>query len=354
VEFLSGAASAAAVVAPGALDLSDAVPDGRAVTIRADALALRGLVVDEALTQAFVTGAAPGSAAAGKALAELAFLAVDRQVEGAPTGAVVVLPRGWDPGEASPQGLLELLGSCNWVSLESLDAAIGREAAPTVSPAVASAVQTGPSAPALTKLTQAAEQIQALAGVTDDPVGFARGHLTGLLAPLAVTADATEREALAATALELADHTLAQVKVVTGSEVNLISDDGRVPIVVSNDLAVPVSELTVALRPNTQALRADQTATVSIASGGSATARLPVHAVANGSFTVQVELLGPDGHLIGPPSTLTMRVRAEWETVGTWAMAGVFAVILGFGIFRTVGKRRADARRRLTVIPEER
>jgi hypothetical protein len=154
------------------------------------------------------------------------------------------------------------------------------------------------------------------------------------------TPDGTARAKAAQTALADAATALPPLQVVAGSELNLISEDGMVPVVVENQSNVAVSGLVVKLTAQTNAIRVDEVADLDLRPGQSATARVPVHALANGVFEVRVDLLDPDGALVAAPASMTMRVRAEWENVGTAAVGGLLALVLVWGVISTARKRR--------------
>jgi hypothetical protein len=192
-------------------------------------------------------------------------------------------------------------------------------------------------------LATLATSLEAFAALTPDPSEILLEHGPTLLAPLGTQAlEAADLDAAYQAARDQTAAVVSQVEPVIGSEVNLISDDGRVPVTVHNASKVAIKGLTVELRPKTIALRVEGTATVDIPAGKTATARIPVHALANGQFDVDVVLSNALGQQVGTSARLNMRIRAEWEFVGTIVMAGLFAAALTIGIVRTVRKHRRD------------
>jgi hypothetical protein len=165
------------------------------------------------------------------------------------------------------------------------------------------------------------------------------------LVPLSnATREGAPRSAAARTALAGASTALPPVQVVAGSEVNLISEDGMVPVVVENQSNAAVYGLVVKLTAQTHAIRIPDGAQLDLSPGQSATARIPVHALANGVFKVRVELLDQGGEPVTAPTSMTMRVRAEWENVGTGIVLGLLAVVFVFGVVSTARKRRRAKR----------
>ncbi|GMA33074.1 hypothetical protein GCM10025875_30660 [Litorihabitans aurantiacus] len=70
---------------------------------------------------------------------------------------------------------------------------------------------------------------------------------------------------------------------------------------------------------------------------------VPMVAVANGRTRVDVSVTSPDGVVIGVGETFDLRVRAEWETVGTGIVAAALGLLLVVGLVRTVRRGRRDA-----------
>jgi len=89
-----------------------------------------------------------------------------------------------------------------------------------------------------------------------------------------------------------------------------------------------------------------------VAAGEQATVRVPVRSVANGDVTIEVALLSPEGRPVAPSSSFGVRVRAEWENVGTGVVAALLGVGLVAGIVRTVRRGRAGTRLDAADVPE--
>lgn len=67
---------------------------------------------------------------------------------------------------------------------------------------------------------------------------------------------------------------------------------------------------------------------------------IPVHAVGSGNVDVDVVLYSPSGAVVGTGGDMQVRVRADWETVGTAVVAGVLVVLLVIGLIRTARRGR--------------
>jgi hypothetical protein len=139
------------------------------------------------------------------------------------------------------------------------------------------------------------------------------------------------------------------VTVMSGSSLNLISETGRFPLGLRNDLPQPAT-VQVAVQPQSSLLLIDRTETVTIPAESETQVRIPFHAVGSGDVDVSVALLAPDGTPIGPPQELTVRVRADWENVGTAVVAALLALAFVIGIVRTI-RRGQTARRGAGTTP---
>ena len=121
------------------------------------------------------------------------------------------------------------------------------------------------------------------------------------------------------------------------SVINLIDKTAQLPISVSNgwDQAVSVR---LKLTPTDTRLQFDPVETLTIAPHSIGQFRIPVKAVGSGDVQVTVQLTNPEGQSIGTPETIRVRVRAEWESTGTYIVAGLLAAVLVFGIVRRIVK----------------
>ncbi len=89
---------------------------------------------------------------------------------------------------------------------------------------------------------------------------------------------------------------------------------------------------------------AREAVTVTVPANGEATVRIPVHGVQSADVVTTVELLTPDGVTVDDATTMTVRVRAEWEGIGTAVVGGLLALGLVVGLFRTIRRGRGRGR----------
>ncbi|MDR2347856.1 MAG: DUF6049 family protein [Bifidobacteriaceae bacterium] len=298
---------------------------------------------DQRLTDALLNP--PTGLGVNQVLADLAFAAQRSQLTEQPASLLVTLPRGWEPGAAATLGLLNTLVSAPWVEQTALASLLNEPGG--ASPALTGAANSpGPPQSDLDTLLERIGHDTAFASLTEQPGDYLARTLPPLLVPLSNTVrEGAARTAAARTAVTDAATALRPVQVVAGSDVNLISEDGMVPVVVKNQSNEAVHGLVVKLTAQTQAIRIPGDARLDLSPGQSVTARVPVHALANGVFEVRVELLDQAGAPITAPTSMTMRVRAEWENVGTVIVGGLLALVLVFGLISTIRKRRAAKRR---------
>ncbi|ROR72949.1 DUF6049 family protein [Bogoriella caseilytica] len=127
--------------------------------------------------------------------------------------------------------------------------------------------------------------------------------------------------------------------VLESSTLNVVSTSAVMPVNLSNSLPVP-AHVVVELDPSDQRLQVDETVELSVPAQGQITAQVPVRAVGSGDVTLNVHLLSPAGVPVGVEQEMAVRVRADWETVGTAVIAGVLAVMLVIGLVRTVRRGR--------------
>ncbi|GAA4425594.1 hypothetical protein GCM10023169_23370 [Georgenia halophila] len=140
----------------------------------------------------------------------------------------------------------------------------------------------------------------------------------------------------------------SQLVALESSPVNVINSSAELPVHVRNDLPSEVT-VGVALDPSDDRLQVDGPVSVTVPASSQATVEVPVRAVGSGNVTAAVQLLDADGEPVGTPSELQVRVRADWESVGTTVAAVVLGLMLVIGLTRTVRR----GRRMKPAAPEE-
>ena len=115
----------------------------------------------------------------------------------------------------------------------------------------------------------------------------------------------------------------------------LINHSGDLPVTVANDLPVP-ARVQVELRPQDPRLRAGDPVEAVLEPGTVTTVRVPVEAVANGNVDLEVQVLTAEGEPVGQGASFMVRVRADWEDIGTAVVAELLSVGFVIGMVRTI------------------
>jgi hypothetical protein len=176
----------------------------------------------------------------------------------------------------------------------------------------------------------------------EDPESVVGDADRELLAPISVRwrANPLGRSTVLQTSVAETQRLRTAVSVQPAGVVNLISSSGGLPVQVENGLGQPVT-IQVGLRPGDARLVAEHSITVTVQPGGQALVQVPVHAVQSGALDVTVVLQTLDGAVVDDSTHFTVRVRAEWEGVGTAVAAGLLALALVLGLVRTIRRGRA-------------
>lgn len=323
-------------------DVTLLVPDARLSA----ALAGGRVVVDEAVGTDRPSTVTPATAAQD-VLAELAVITRERPNDS--RHVLATLPRDWAPDVDVAAAQLAALESAPWVRLQPVSALIGL-ADPEIDRGTlpARAVE-GTEIPGseITALTSAIERRQELVGMLTDPVAALGDVELELLAPLSVAwrADPDGRAALVDRGRAQTSALADAVSVTATSEdgINVLSTSADLPVNVANALPEPIT-VSVRLRPDDSRLRPDDAVPVTIPAESQVLVRIPVHAVQSADVSVTVEVLTPDGAVVDDETSFLVRVRAEWEGIGTAILGTLLAIGLVIGIVRTIRRGRTARR----------
>lgn len=323
-------------------------------------------------------------------LAELAVVTRERPSDS--RHLLATLPRDWAPDPDVVDAQLSALDAAPWVRLETVAALVGApdpdvdrgtlpDGSATGTPDTADTADTdgtagtadsdgtagaddpagadGPADPAGSTVDAAeippaelraiADEVllrQRLATVVPSPDALLGDTDLELLAPVSVAwrAEPTARSLLVARAQALTQGLRDGVVVEPGSTVNLISATGGLPVRLTNHLPQDAT-VQVTLRPGDSRLRADDAVTTTVPAGGEQTVQVPVHAIQSADVDVAVEVRTPTGDLLDDDTVMLVRVRADWEGIGTAVIAGVLALGMVIGLVRAVRRGRTTGRR---------
>jgi len=355
--LLARQGTTAAVGAPGLLGPVDRAGTASATgrtTVSTEDGSVVVLVPDAGLVKALVepVGSTPATVAQ-RLLAETAVIAREESTE--LRHLVIALPREWHPDPQLAGAQLDALEAAPWIDttsvstlLGSLDPSVDRAPLPT-----RSADEEMLDEDLVASLAERFAFARDFAPVLTDPETFLAQQAAQLLAPTAVAwrADPAGRADLAARVIEEARARTVGLSVVEGSDISFVAREGSVPVTVDNALAAE-ARVMVELRPDSGVLVAKEPVEAVVPPGEQATVWVPVQSVANGDVTIEVALLSPDGAPVAPTSSFTVRVRADWENVGTWIVTGLLAIGFVAGIVRTVRRGKTSTRVDAADVPE--
>ncbi|MDT3766765.1 DUF6049 family protein [Gleimia hominis] len=130
--------------------------------------------------------------------------------------------------------------------------------------------------------------------------------------------------------------------VARSAPINLLDSKTSLPITVSNKLA-DTANVTVTATTLDPRLRLGGAQKTQVAGRTAKLVRIPTEGIGSGNVKVRVSLTNPQGKALHPPREIVVRVRAGWESKGTFAIGAALAVLLVIGVVRSIrGGRRAS------------
>lgn len=262
------------------------------------------------------------------------------------SGVTSVLPRSW-----SEQA--QLLGDV----LRSLGGTVRLQSGVDILDSVADAPQTTITAERtqgaddelapLSAVATARSDAELLASISADPQRVRDGYLEriGSLSSQGLEHDDDWASAVQATTDD-ATTQLAKVAITSTTNVTLVSGSSQIPVAVRNDTSQPVT-VQVRVAPSSGRVVTDSPVPLTIDAHTSATAQVPVRAIANGSVTLNISITNDAGDRIGEIVARPMDVQAQWESIGLAIATGAVALLFGFGVFRSVMRAHRERRGRL-------
>jgi hypothetical protein len=144
---------------------------------------------------------------------------------------------------------------------------------------------------------------------------------------------------------------ITSVKLEQGSDMALLAAHANVKIAVSNALPYAVN-VRVTVDPQGPILRVLESRLITVEPESTATASIPVEAVANGQVTVLTSIASPTGVPLDSGHA-SVAVHAEWEGIGTLIVVVVLVLIFVAGLLRLIVMRRRARRARDEGEPDE-
>jgi len=311
----------------------------------------RALVADAGVSTALrnATGAATEEGFSAAMAALSAQLAMIGDENGQHTVILATLGRS---GPASWQRMsqaIQALNSTPWSASVSIQDAI--ESVPTSGLAVKDAQESDARIASVkgllareTGTASASPSLTEFSSVLDDPTaltGPSRNQLMSLLG-VGWLDDQVDWPAAVSASLTASDKIIDDVQIVPPGNVSQLSNEALIPITVSNKFSMPVN-VVLHTTPSNGRLEIDDDTPKVVPAGATAKLLVPVKArVGNGKVQLTMELFSPTGVKIGATQKATVDVHAEWEGLGTLIFGILVVLLLGFGIFRSIRRRRRE------------
>ena len=339
------------IVVAGPDDLPPSRPGtstpGTRVDLTTPAGSLTALVPDAAITSQLVDPR--GRTHATQAQWLLALTAVVAHEDLTTSRHVLAaLPRDWAPDTQATASQLRALSIAPWIALTPVSTVLGAGDAPDVERLALPLLVRDSAAldgDRVEELLDVKERVELFAPVVTGADGLLDRSVRAVLAPTSIAwrADTEGRAALVDTVSALAELRTGGLSVIPGSDINLVSSTGAVPVTVRNELDEEAT-VDVELRPDSAKLVAAGAVRVVVPARSEQSVWVPVESVANGVVHVEVHLLSPDGKPVAQSIGVDITVSAEWENVATAVVAAALALLLTLGIVRTVRRGRTTTR----------
>ena len=190
----------------------------------------------------------------------------------------------------------------------------------------------------------AASTLQSVSSVLSDPAALLGDYtdLETVVSSASWRADSATRDAQIPTAEAAGAGVTSSLAAVPSSTINLISSEAQLPVRITSSLDQNVT-VQVYLVSDNKRLQVPRTTTVTVPAHQQAKVTVPIQAVGSGDVGLTVQVLAADGTTVGTPTTVHMRVRADWESRGTGIIVGILVSIVVIGTVRTVRRGRRTA-----------
>ncbi|WP_315584548.1 DUF6049 family protein [Actinomyces viscosus] len=186
--------------------------------------------------------------------------------------------------------------------------------------------------------------LKSVSSVLSEPAALLGDYtdLEAVVSSASWRADPATRDAQVPAAEAAGANVTSSLAAVPSSTINLISSEAQLPVRITSSLDQDVT-VQVYLVSDNKRLRVPSTTTVTVPAHQQAKVTVPIQAVGSGDVNLTVQVLAADGTTVGTPTTVHMRVRADWESRGTGVIVGVLVSIVVIGTVRTVRRGRRTA-----------
>jgi hypothetical protein len=125
-----------------------------------------------------------------------------------------------------------------------------------------------------------------------------------------------------------------------GSSVLLVTgEQTTIPVTIVNDSPAEAS-LKIRMKPSTPQLRAKETETVKVPAAETMRVDVPVEGLANADVPTTIEMVSNDDVVLPKHESLMVRVRADWENIGTAVIGLALAAVFVIGLVKTIARGR--------------
>ena len=200
------------------------------------------------------------------------------------------------------------------------------------------------SADTLAAAGRTATTLQSISSVLSEPAALLGDYtnLEAVVSSASWRSDPKTRSAQIPNAEAAGVGVTSSLAAVPSSTINVISSEAQLPVRITSSLNQDVT-VQVYLVSNNKRLQVPRTTTVRVPAHQQAKVTVPIQAVGSGDVALTVQVLAADGTTVGTPTTVNMRVRADWEGRGTGVIVGVLVAIVVTGTVRTVRRGRRTA-----------
>lgn len=318
--------------------LSNRTPDAHAMVDGVSVLAADA-ELQRLVRQAVTEGGVASADGIARTLALLAT--ITREAPSLQRTLVASLPVDADPAAAS--ALQEAIGSVGWLEQASVADALAQPARSADLVASEPTQRETDAAARIGSLIGAATAAEAIAATLEDPAALIAPVRLQLRAAIASTSRADDADAVARFS-ELVAPLRTPVTIVEGGETALLGSPAELQVTLENALEVDVTVLLTARTGTNAVSLPDEPIEIVVPAGGRVRVPMPVDVVASGSGVIRLDVSTPTGV---PLDDAVLRINAQpaFETILLVVVGAAAALLLGFGILRSVRNRRAGKAR---------
>ncbi|WAL39549.1 DUF6049 family protein [Brevibacterium sp. BRM-1] len=204
----------------------------------------------------------------------------------------------------------------------------------------------GLDADSLRPLGRPAAELERYAAIFTDPQAARTADSRMLLTCASLGWRLTGSQAdCTAKAKESAHSLTTGIDIEQGSSVLLVTGEKTtLPITVENRTDRSAA-MTVRLTPETPQLRAQGSERLELKPGERTRVEVPIEGIANADVRVGVSLIADNGFVVPGDSHTVVRVRADWENIGTAVVGGGVGLVFVVGLVGTIrrGRRKIPA-----------